>query len=83
MVSSAESHKVGVISRRRNGDGTSTADVSVAQLVSQTLQFVSVEVIVVPQNVVVAGTASALYRMKYNITKLIHPSIHFEDCIFT
>ncbi len=76
MVSSAESHEVGVISRRRNGDGTSTADVSVAQLVSQTLQFVSVEVIVVPQNVVVAGTASALHRMKYNITKPFHQSAH-------
>ena len=60
VVAGAEGNEVGVVRRSRNGDAASAADVSVAQLVRQLLQLVRVEVVVVPEDVVVAGPGGAL-----------------------
>ena len=43
VVAGAEGNEVSVVRRSRNGDATSAADVSVAQLVRQLLQLVSLE----------------------------------------
>lgn len=48
VVPGAEGDQVGVVGRRRNGNGASATDISVAQLVRQTLQLVGIEMIVVP-----------------------------------
>lgn len=61
---------MGIIGRCRNGNGTSTTDVSVAELIGETLQLVGIEVIVVPENMVMAWTAStlnALMRAKVEV----------------
>lgn len=55
-----ERHKMRVISWRWNWHGTGASDISVAQLIRQTLQFVRVEVVVVPQHVVMRWSARAL-----------------------
>ena len=60
MVAGSEGHQVGVVSRGRNGDGPGAPDVGVAELVGQLLELVSIEMIIVPQNVVVAGPRCAL-----------------------
>ena len=60
MVASSEGHQVGVVRRGGDGDGPGAPDVGVAQLVGQLLELVSIEMIIVPQNVVVAGSGGAL-----------------------
>lgn len=49
-----------VVSWRRNGNRSGASDVSVAKLVGQALQFVGVEVVVVPQDVIVGRSTCAL-----------------------
>ena len=60
MVAGSEGHQVGVVGRGRDGDGPGAPDVGVAQLVGQLLQLVSIEMIIIPENVVVAGPGGAL-----------------------
>ena len=60
VVAGAEGHQVGVVGRGGDGDAASAPDIGVAQLVRQLLQLVRVEVIVVPEHVVVARSAGAL-----------------------
>lgn len=60
VVACSESHQPGVVRRRRDGDGASAADVSVAQLVGEELQLISGETVVIPQDVVVGGTTGSL-----------------------
>lgn len=56
VVAGSEGDQVGVVGRRRDRHGARAAHVRVAQLVRQTLQLVGVEVVVVPQHVVVRRT---------------------------
>ena len=49
-----------VVRGGRDGDRPGAPDVGVAELVGQLLQLVSIEVIVVPEDMVVAGTRGAL-----------------------
>lgn len=60
MIPRAESDKVSIVSRRGNGYGTCASNVSVTELVSEALELVSVEVVVIPQHVVMTWTARAL-----------------------
>lgn len=60
VVAGTEGHQVGVVGWRRDGDGAGTTHVSVAQLVSEQLELISSKAVVVPQDMVVGGSASAL-----------------------
>lgn len=60
VVACSESHQPGVVRRRRDGDGASAADVSVAQLVGEELQLIGGETVVIPKDVVVGGTTGSL-----------------------
>lgn len=60
VVPCPEGHQVGVVGRRRNGDGARAAHVGVTQLVGENLQLVRGEVVVVPEDVVVRRPAGAL-----------------------
>lgn len=60
VVARSESHESGVVRRRWDGDGAGAADVRVAQLVGEELQLISSETVVVPEDVVVGGTAGSL-----------------------
>ena len=53
-----------------DGDRACAPDVGVTQLVGQLLQFVSVKVVIIPEDVVVAGPGGALdtWRMIDNIS---------------
>ena len=51
-----------VVGWRWYGDGPGTTDVGVAQLVGEGLEFVSCEVVLIPQHVVVGGTGSSLRK---------------------
>lgn len=52
MVAGTEGHEAGVVGWRWDGDRAGTAHVGVAQLVSEDLQLVGGETIVIPQDVV-------------------------------
>ena len=49
-----------VVGRGGDGDGPGAPDVGVAQLVGQLLQLVSVEMVIIPEDVIVAGTRCSL-----------------------
>ena len=49
-----------VVGRGRDGDRSGAPDVGVAQLVGQLLQLVSIEMIIIPQHVVVTWPRRAL-----------------------
>ena len=51
---------MGVIGRRRNGNGASASDVCMTKLVRETLQLISIKMVVVPKNVVMARPARSL-----------------------
>ena len=51
---------MGVVRRGGDGDGASAPDVGVAQLVGQLLQLVSIEMIIIPKDVVVTWSRCAL-----------------------
>lgn len=60
MVTGTEGHQVGIVGWRRDGDWAGTAHISVAQLVGEQLEFVSSETIVIPEHMVMRGTAGTL-----------------------
>ena len=51
---------MGVVGRGGDGDGARASDVGVAQLVGQLLQLVSIEMIIIPEDVVVTWPRRAL-----------------------
>ena len=68
VVPCPERHQVGIISRGGDADRTSAAHIGVAKLVSELLQLICIKVVVIPQHVVVAGSAGALKKkLKYNL----------------
>lgn len=60
VVPRTERDEVSVVSRCGNGYGTCASNVSVTELVGEALELVGVEVVVIPQHVVMTWTASAL-----------------------
>ncbi len=72
MVARAEGHQMRVVGGRRDGHGARAAHVRVAQLVRQHLQLVRVEVVVVPQHVVVRRARRAL---KHVVRKCVVRSV--------
>ncbi len=60
MVAGTERHKPGIVGWCGDRDGAGAAHIGVAELVSQQLQFISRETVVIPQDVIVRGTACAL-----------------------
>ena len=60
VVSRSKRHQVCVVCGGGDGDGARAANISVAQLVSQHLQLVRREVVVVPQHVVMRRTRRSL-----------------------
>lgn len=60
VVPGSECHQVSVVCRCWNRNGTGAPDIGVAQLIRQALELVRLEVIVVPQDVVVRRAAGAL-----------------------
>ena len=62
MVPGPEGNQVSVICWGGYGHAPSTPDVCMAQLISQHLEFVRVEVIVIPENVVMWWSACTLEK---------------------
>ena len=60
----SESYKMSIVGRSGNTNRPGAPHVRVAQLVGQLLQLVSLEVVVIPQHVVVAGTRGSLDTCK-------------------
>lgn len=60
VVPGAEGYQVGVVRWRRNGDAASTAYISVTQLIRQHLQLVGVEVVVIPEDMIVWWSTGSL-----------------------
>ena len=75
VVAGTEGNQVSVVRRSRNGNAASAPDVGVAQLVGELLQLVRIEVIVIPQHVVVAGPGGALDTCKCQ--QLAEPVFYF------
>lgn len=73
VVPGTEGHQMGVVGGCWDGHGPSTSDVGVTQLVGQHLELVSVEVIIVPQYMVVGRSAGSLQT--HNIQN-VTPNIH-------
>ena len=61
VIASPEGHQVGVVGRSRIGDAPSAANIGVAQLVGQALEIIGVEPIVIPEDMVMRGTAGSLW----------------------
>lgn len=61
VIPRSKRHQVSVVRRSRYGHATRTAYVRVTQLVCQLLELVRLETIVVPQHVVMGGSAGALH----------------------
>ncbi len=60
MVAGTERHKPGIVGWCGDRDGAGAAHIGVAELVSQQLQFIGRETVVIPQDVIVRRTACAL-----------------------
>jgi len=60
VVPRPERHQMGIVGWCWDADRTSAAHVGVAELVGELLQLIGIKVVVIPQHVVVAGSACAL-----------------------
>ena len=65
---------MGVVGRGGIRDAAGAADVGMAELVGETLELVCIEVIVVPEDMVVGGAACALGAGKRREVLLPRPS---------
>ena len=70
-----------VVGRGRDGDRSSAPHVGVTQLVRQLLQFVSLEPVVIPENVIVSwsgGSLDSLVRaeIEVELCRMRDPNIH-------
>ena len=70
VIPGSESDQVSVVSRSRDGNGSCAADISVAQLVGEYLQFVGNEVVVIPENMIVGWSGSALQETRSKFMRL-------------
>ena len=62
VVPRPKRHQMGIVGWRWDADGASAAHVGVAELVGELLQLIGIKVVVIPQHVVVAGSACALQK---------------------
>lgn len=72
VIPRSKRHQVSIVCGSRDGHATRTAYVRVTQLVCQLLELVRLETIVVPQHVVMGGSAGALRQnitIKYLVSK--------------
>ena len=60
MVPRPERYQMGVVSRGWDTDRASAAHVGMTELVGELLELIGIKVVVIPQHVVVAGSAGAL-----------------------
>ena len=60
MVPRPERYQMGIVSRGWDTDRASAAHVGMTELVGELLQLIGIKVVVIPQHVVVAGSAGAL-----------------------
>ena len=60
MVPGPEGYQVGVVSRSRDRNRSGTPNVGVAQLEGELLELICFKVVVVPENMVVAGSRCTL-----------------------
>jgi len=60
MVARSERHKMSVVRGRWNGHAAGTAHVRVTQLIRQHLKVIRIEVIVVPEDMIVGGATCSL-----------------------
>ena len=64
MVPGPEGYQVGVVSRSRDRNRSGTPNVGVAQLEGELLELICFKVVVVPENMVVAGSRCTLDTFK-------------------
>ena len=64
VIPRTECNKMSVIGRSRYGHGPRASHVGMTQLISQTLKFIRIETIIVPQNVIVTRSRCSLRRKK-------------------
>ena len=60
MEASSERHQVCIVRRCRDGHGPSTAHICMTELVREGLELICLEVIVIPQHVIMGWTACSL-----------------------
>ena len=60
MVPRPERYQMGIVSRGWDTDRASAAHVGMTELVGELLQLIGIKVVVIPQHMVVAGSAGAL-----------------------
>ena len=71
VIASPEGHQVGVVGRGGDGDRPGAPDVGVAELVGQLLELISVEMVIIPEDVIVTGTGGALDTCKGRSVKVL------------
>ena len=67
MIPGPEGDKMGVVGGRRDGDRSRASHVRVTQLIGQNLKLVGVEVVVVPQYVIMRGTTRTLKTRREHV----------------
>ena len=67
MVPRPERYQMGVVSRGWDTDRASAAHVGMTELVGELLELIGIKVVVIPQHMVVAGSAGALKGEKKSI----------------
>lgn len=72
VVAGSEGHQPGVVGRCGDGDRARAADIGVAQLVGEELQFVGSEAVVIPQDMVVGRTAGSLRGGRDNNVSILY-----------
>ena len=80
VVPGPDGHQVGVVGGGGDGDGARAPHVGVAQLVGQLLKLVSVEVVVIPEDVIVAGPGGALdslvgHQVEVSLCGVVYPLV--------
>ena len=76
MVACPEGHQVSVVGWSGIRHTACTADVSVTQLVGQTLQVISCEVIIVPEHMIVGGATRTLCNETISSVRSKHSVTH-------
>lgn len=76
VVSGSEGDQVSIVSWSRDGYTSSAANVSVAELVGENLQLVSIEAIVIPQHMIVRRTTCTLQTR--TVSHYSHPQVLYS-----
>lgn len=76
MVSCSECYQVSIIGWCGDRNRSCAAHICVAELISQQLEFICSKTVIIPQNMIVWGTAGTLRRRKQRFTYLALPNDH-------